>query len=150
MHWHVLPVSMISKRNYMHYSREHSNVNSLDYKEIEISYQEVINANFAYEYFTGYTRESYYEVSKIKDSSYLQKDPVRDFVQYICKHKSVLKKNISKTNVVMVEGKFALDNTELFSDRLIQMRIFLKIPLSLMRMRRPNPVIIRYFWIAIK
>lgn len=26
----------------------------------------------------------------------------------------------------MVEGKFALDNTELFSDRLIQMRIFLK------------------------
>jgi len=51
---------------------------------------------------------------------------VRDFVQYICKHKSVLKKNISKTNVVMVEGKFALDNTELFSDRLIQMRIFLK------------------------
>ena len=90
---------------------EHSNVNSLDYKEIEISYQEVINANFAYEYFTGYTRESYYEVSKIKDSSYLQKDPVRDFVQYICKHKSVLKKNISKTNVVMVEGKFALDNS---------------------------------------
>lgn len=108
------------------YALEHSNVNSLDYKEIEISYQEVINANFAYEYFTGYTRESYYEVSKIKDSSYLQKDPVRDFVQYICKHKSVLKKNISKTNVVMVEGKFALDNTELFSDRLIQMRIFLK------------------------
>ena len=51
---------------------------------------------------------------------------MRDFVQYICKHKSVLKKNISKTNVVMVEGKFALDNTELFSDRLIQMRIFLK------------------------
>lgn len=38
----------------------------------------------------------------------------------------MLKKNISKTNVVMVEGKFALDNTELFSDRLIQMRIFLK------------------------
>ena len=51
------------------YALEHSNVNSLDYKEIEISYQEVINANFAYEYFTGYTRESYYEVSKIKGSS---------------------------------------------------------------------------------
>ena len=108
------------------YVLEHSNANSLDYKEIEISYEEVINANFAYEYFTGYTRESYYEVSNIKDSSYLQKDPVRNFVQYICKHKSVLQKDISKTNEVMAEEKFVVDNTELFCDRLTQMNIFLK------------------------
>ena len=67
----------------------------------------------AYEYFTGYTRESYYEVSNIKDSSYLQKDPVRNFVQYICKHKSVLQKDISKTNEVMAEEKFVVDNTEI-------------------------------------
>lgn len=51
---------------------------------------------------------------------------MRNFVQYICKHKSVLQKDISKTNEVMAEEKFVVDNTELFCDRLTQMNIFLK------------------------
>lgn len=38
----------------------------------------------------------------------------------------MLQKDISKTNEVMAEEKFVVDNTELFCDRLTQMNIFLK------------------------
>lgn len=102
---------------------EHSDVNSLDYKETLISYEEIAKANYSYGYFSNFNKKSFYKFNRdiviTSKENYAYK-----YAKTIIDGEKILLSNIDNLNKMSIDG--FLFNPDLAYYKITNLKIYLE------------------------